>query len=68
MGRCCRIPLKILNFAERYCLLPFGGELMTTNTRNTSYTWRKIACLDAKFQENMKFPEASDKRSDLQKI
>ena len=33
-------PTENSNFAERYCLLPYGGELMTTNTRHTSYTWR----------------------------
>ncbi|MEO5247376.1 SusC/RagA family TonB-linked outer membrane protein, partial [Bacteroides ovatus] len=39
-GKMLPNPIEDSEFAERYCLLPFGGELMTTNTRNTSYTWR----------------------------
>lgn len=33
-------PTENQRFAEQYCLLPFGGELSTSNTRHTSYTWR----------------------------
>ena len=36
-------------FVEEYCLLPFGGELATTNTRNTSYTWRNSLALMQSF-------------------
>ena len=60
-------PIEDSEFAERYCLLPFGGELMTTNTRNTSYTWRNSLSLMQSFG-NMKFPEVSDKKSDLQNM
>ena len=33
-------PVEDIQFAQQKCSLPFGGELATTNTRNTAYTWR----------------------------
>ena len=48
-GKMLPNPIEDSEFAERYCLLPFGGELMTTNTRNTSYTWRNSLSLMQSF-------------------
>ena len=36
-------------FVDEKCLLPFGGELMTSNTRQTSYTWRNSFALMKNF-------------------
>lgn len=37
------------SFAENKCMLPFGGELVTANTRHTSYTWRNSLALMKSF-------------------
>lgn len=42
-------PSEDPSFAEIKSLLPFGGELVTTNTRQTSYTWRNSLALMKSF-------------------
>lgn len=42
-------PTEDPSFAENKCMLPFGGELVTTNTRQTSYTWRNNLALMKSF-------------------
>lgn len=42
-------PAEDTQFSTKECRLPFGGELVTTNTRNTSYTWRNSLSLIQSF-------------------